>query len=149
MLCDVKIINANNQVYRNTILAPGKAAKDGEREKERKYSQKCIECGCFFKAIVIEDQGRMGDATRQLTNGLIARVQDRRHGSLDPTGAGFNKRYWKAKIIMAFHRAACTGMKVRINNILSKRSASTSESDTYLTNENEQYDAAVMGVRMM
>ena len=91
----------------------------------------------------------MGDATRQLTNDLIARVQDRRHGSLGPTGAGFNKRYWKAKIIMAFHRAACTGMKVRINNILSKRSASISESDTYLTNENEQYDSAVMGVRMM
>ena len=40
-------------------------------------------------------------------------------------------------------------MKVRINNILSNRSASTSDSDTFLANEDEQYDAAVMGVRMM
>jgi hypothetical protein len=146
LLCDVKITNADQRNYRGHVVVPGKAALDGEQEKVRKYNQQCIDCGCLFHPLVLEDQGRMGDVTRRVTNDLIARAQERRQGSLDPTGAEFNKRYWTARIVMALHRASCTGLQVRINNILSKRSASASASDTYLANEDEQYAAAVRGV---
>ena len=104
LLCDVMITNADQREYRAKVVAPGKAARDGENDKIRKYNQKCINCGCHFQPIVLEDQGRMGDATRKVTNDLIARVQDRRQGSLNPNGADFNKRYWTAKIVMALHR---------------------------------------------
>ena len=32
---------------------------------------KCIECGCRFEPLVVEDQGRLGDRSRIITNELI------------------------------------------------------------------------------
>ena len=127
---------------------PGSAAYDSEQTKIRKYEQKCIECGCRFEPLVVEDQGRLGDRSRIIINELISKVQERRGDPADGVDT-FNKRFWTAKIVMALHRAACTAVSVRINNIITKRKsyAGSVDSDAYLDNEEEHYCAARLGLR--
>ena len=116
---DFSIIDYRNEQYcsSSTILSPGKAESDREKQKLRKYKQIYVDEGCDFQPWVVGVHGRFGACGRKLFDELAGRV----HAARDYLPLSYHKQYWKARILMALHRTAATGMKTRMENVRRRR----------------------------
>ena len=119
MNIDVSITNPRS--IQSKSASAGKAAEIREKEKVKHYAEMIESTGSLFSPFVIESFGRWGNHARQLFKSLIERIITNSARSSFHFQKSSIVYYWKAKITMALHRQACTGLHVRINNFIQRK----------------------------
>jgi hypothetical protein len=112
---DVSVVDPRCSKYTNLrkSMAAGKAAKDREDHKIKKYRDTYVNQSCEFEPFVLESFGRFGNRTRELFNELVDRV----HASKDQFTSSYLKQYWSSRIVMALHISAARGVKQRMDDV--------------------------------
>ena len=118
---DVSVTDVLQQKY-NTGTSPapvaiGKAAEDREETKTKDHGPSCQRLDSYFAPFVIEQAGNWGNKARELFNNVITHLIQRRTGLVHDSSDSTTKRYYKAKIMMAYFRASCISFHRRCDAI--------------------------------
>ncbi len=87
-------------------MTAGKAAKDREDYKIKKYRNIYANQSSAFEPFVVESFGRFGDRTRDVFNEIVDRV----HAAKPHYSVSFLKHYWKSRIVIALHTSGGRGV---------------------------------------
>jgi hypothetical protein len=116
---DTSIIDIRQQKYCTAVVPAGKAALDRENEKNIKYLDQFLSINAIFMPFILESHGRWGLTARKIFSALIDRVMQH-HQTAWCTRSQMS-HYWKSRITMSMHRAACRGIHKRIVEVVKFR----------------------------
>jgi hypothetical protein len=136
---DVSVIDVMQKRFNNGISPPpvaiGKAAAVREASKTKDHAASCQALDSYFAPFVIEQAGNWGTKARELFNHAINLLIQRRTGQTHDSTDTNTKRYYKAKIMMAYFRASCIGFHRRCDAIKRARQPTVTLSDNEDYNE--------------
>ena len=118
---DTSIINQNQQKYNSRAVKEGVPAIDREGDKTQKYPADATAANAEFHPFVLELYGTMGPKSRELFNKLTLKVMSTGNGSSRFASLSTVRRYYRANLIIAMHRATAHSFLRRISELISTR----------------------------